>query len=95
MCTVRSLSVNPTGRKRELKISNSEASHNLRLVGVGVALRLHSLRISFSVQHILLAVTVATPTMRAAWWLASYGPLPWLQRAIFYLGVAFFAATPR
>ena len=31
--------------------------------------------------------------MRAAWWLASYGPLPWSQRAIFYLGVAFFAAT--
>ena len=31
--------------------------------------------------------------MRAAWWLASYGPLPWPQRAIFYLGVAFFAAT--
>ena len=31
--------------------------------------------------------------MRAAWWLASYVPLPWPQRAIFYIGVAFFAAT--
>ena len=32
-------------------------------------------------------------SMLASWWLASYDPLPWPQRAIFYLGVAFFAAT--